>query len=142
MVVANGGRARLTRDIAAITMDFDNVEGLVVHALGGSDLLIVDDLSGTDVKTADIDLGLFGGGGDGQPDTIVANGTSKRDVVSVGVSGSEVLVSGLPAALRILGGEGAGDMLLLQTLGGDDDVVVDPLVSALIEPVVNLGAGE
>jgi hypothetical protein len=92
VVVANGGRARLTRDVAAITMDFDNIEGLAVHALGGADLVIVDDLTGTDVKTVDIDLNLLGGG-DAQRDTIVTNGTTKRDVVSVSRSISDVLVA-------------------------------------------------
>ncbi len=141
-VVANSGRVRLTRDIGAITMNFDNIEGLALHALGGADPIIVDDLTGTDLKSADVDLSPFGGGGDGQQDMIVANGTSKSDIVSIDRSASDVLVSGLPAQLRIAGGEGTNDTLLVQTLGGNDDATVAPTVQDLIAPVVNLGADE
>jgi hypothetical protein len=40
------------------------------------------------------------------------------------------------------GSEPALDTLLVKTLGGDDTVTVDPGVSALIIPVVDLGADE
>ena len=53
-----------------------------------------------------------------------------------------MLVSGLPAGLRIAGGEAASDTLLVQTLGGDDDATVAADVSELIRPLLNLGAGE
>jgi Ca2+-binding RTX toxin-like protein len=142
LVVANGGRAKLTRDIASITMDFDNVEDLLVKTLGGADLVVVDDLSGTDVKAVTLDLAAFGGGGDGTDDQVVANGSAKGEVVQIGVDGADAVVSGLPASQRIHGSEAPGDSLLVQTLGGDDDVTVDPAVSGLIKTVVNLGSGE
>lgn len=141
-VVANGGRARLTRDIGNVTMDFDNVERLAVHARGGADVILVDDLSGTDVTATDLDLSPSVGGGDTEADTILVNGTNKRDVVSIARSGSELAVSGLRATPRITGSEGAFDTLFLQTLGGDDDVTVAPTIADLIAPVVNLGADE
>ena len=56
-VSANGGRVRFTRDIANITMDLDDVESIVVKALGGADNLVVNDLSGTDVVNVAGDLG-------------------------------------------------------------------------------------
>jgi hypothetical protein len=37
-------RARLSRDIANITMDLDNVETIDVNAKGGADTITVDDL--------------------------------------------------------------------------------------------------
>src|SRR4030095_8299116 len=37
-ISANGGHARLTRDVANITMDLDNVETIDVQAKGGADL--------------------------------------------------------------------------------------------------------
>ena len=49
-VSANGSRVRLTRDVAAITMDFDNIQRLDVRALGGSDAVTVNDLTGTDAQ--------------------------------------------------------------------------------------------
>ena len=48
-VSANGGRVRFTRDVAAITMDLNDVESIVAKTFGGADNVIVNDLSGTDV---------------------------------------------------------------------------------------------
>ena len=51
-------------------------------------------------------------------------------------------MDGLAALVRIAGSEAANDTLRIQTLDGDDDVIVAPDVSDLITPVVDLGAGE
>src|SRR5829696_3554254 len=59
---ANGGRVRFTRDIANVTMDLNDVERIVAKALGGSDKLVVNDLSGTDVVNVIADLAASGGG--------------------------------------------------------------------------------
>ena len=141
-VAADGSRGLLTRNIANITMDFDTVEAVLVHARGGTDAVTVDDLEGTDVDAVDVDLAVLGGGGDGQADTVVVNGRSRKDAVDVGVAGSQVLVAGLPAETRIAGGEPLLDTLVIQTLGGDDDVAVAPDVGTFIWPVVDLGADE
>ena len=45
---ANGGRVRFTRDIANIVMDLNDVESILAKALGGTDTVTVNDLSGTD----------------------------------------------------------------------------------------------
>jgi Ca2+-binding RTX toxin-like protein len=141
-IAANGQLVRLTRNIALITMDLDNVEHLAVHAVGGTDNLEVGNLAGTDVGTVDVGLGAIGGTGDGFADTVVVNGTDAADLVEVTRSGSEVLVDGLAALVRIAGGEAANDTLRIQTLDGDDDVIVAPDVNDAITPIVDLGAGE
>jgi hypothetical protein len=141
-VSANGGRARLTRNVAAITMDFDGIEHLNVRALGGTDAITVDSLAGTGVKTVDVDLGAIGGSGDNQPDTVIVNGTNGRDVVAVTRSAAQVIVAGLAAETRIAGSEPALDTLQVKTLDGNDDVTVAPDVKDLITPVVDLGADE
>ena len=46
----------LTRDVAAITMDLDNIERIEFEALGGADNIVVNDLSRTDVQQVEIDL--------------------------------------------------------------------------------------
>ena len=56
-ISANGGHARLSRDVANITMDLDNVETIDVNAKGGADIITVNDLSKTDVNKVNIDLG-------------------------------------------------------------------------------------
>ena len=141
-VTANGGRVRLTRNVASITMDFNDIESSVIRSLGGADQVTVGDLSGTDLKTADVDLAAFGGGGDNSADTVIVNGREKADNVNVTASGQQVLVGGLPALTRISGSESLNDTLRLNTLGGKDQVTIDPNAELLITPVIDLGAGQ
>jgi RTX calcium-binding nonapeptide repeat (4 copies) len=140
-VTANGARVRLTRNVAAIAMDFDGIEAMSLRALGGADAITVGDLTGTALKTADVDFAAFDGGGDASPDTVIATGTDRRDRVQVTRSGAQVLATGLAAQTRIVGSEPA-DTLRVNTLAGDDDVTVAPDVSDLISPVVDLGADD
>jgi Ca2+-binding RTX toxin-like protein len=138
----NGGRARLTRDVAAITMDLDNTEDVVVKTLGSADTVTVDDLRGTGVSNVDVDLSAFGGAGDGSADTVIANGTDRRDIVTARRFDNRVDVSGLPADLHVFGSEPTADALRINTLGGNDDVTVAPEVADLIATTVDLGTGE
>ena len=68
-VSANGGRVRFTRDVANIVMDLNAVEQIDLNALGGTDDLTVNDLSGTDLTQVNADLAATGGGGDNAADT-------------------------------------------------------------------------
>ena len=82
-ISANGGRVRFTRDVANITMDLNDVEGIDFNALGGADTITVNDLSGTDVTEVNLNLAAAGGGGDGAADTVIVNGTNGDDVIQV-----------------------------------------------------------
>jgi hypothetical protein len=130
--------------VAAVTMDLNGIEGLDVNTLGGADTITLNDLTGTDLKTANIDLsGVPGTGiGDGQPDTVITNDTNGPDHVQVTRSGSQVLTTGLPVQTSIAGSEVTNDTLQVKTLGGKDSVAVAPDVSDVITPVVDLGAGQ
>jgi hypothetical protein len=141
-VSANGSRVRLHRDVADVTMDLNGIEGLNLATLGSADTVTVNDLTGTDLKSANVDLGAQGGGGDGAADTVIANGTDGPDHVRVTNSGSGVLVKGLPADIAITGSEPANDLLQVNTLGGEDRVMVAPDVSQLIQTSVDLGADQ
>jgi Ca2+-binding RTX toxin-like protein len=141
-VAANDGRVRLSRNVAAVTMDFVGTETLNLRTVSGVDLVTVGDLSGTDLDTADLDLSATAGGGDLQPDTVIENGTSRADHVAVTRNGAEVVTTGFPVQTRIAGSEAANDRVLVNTLAGDDDVTVAPDVSDLIGAVVDLGADE
>ena len=92
-VSANGSRVRLTRDVAAITMDFAGIEGLNVRTLGGADTVTVNDLSATDLDSANVDLNGFDGTGDGAADTVIANGTDAADDVDVSSDAGKDVVS-------------------------------------------------
>jgi Ca2+-binding RTX toxin-like protein len=111
-ISANGSRALFTRDVATIVMDVNDVEKISFNALGGSDTVTVNDMSGTDVNQVDINLGF-----DGQPDTIIINATSGDDVVLVAGDNSSVSVSGLAVTVNIVGFE-AGDQLIIHGLDG------------------------
>jgi len=140
-VSANGTRVRLFRDVAAITQDLNGIEGLNIRALGSADTITFNDLTGTGLTKASVDLSGFDGQPDQSADTVIENGTAFADKVEVTNSGSQILSTGLKPALTITGSEPA-DTLAVNTLGGKDQVTVAPGVSQLINPVVDLGADQ
>jgi hypothetical protein len=78
-VTANGDRTRLTRNIANIAMDLDDVERIGLRVLGGTDTTTVHDLKGTDAESVDVNLALIDGTTDPVPDTVVVEGTESRE---------------------------------------------------------------
>ena len=128
-----------------IVMDLDNVEQIDLNALGNTDTLTVNDLSGTDVTEINVDLaGTVGGtAGDGQADVVIANGTDGANVIDVVGAGTSVSVLGL-RRLNIANSEGANDALVnilngggasdtLQGLGGNNSYVVDSAADKIVE---------
>ena len=99
---ANGNRLRFFRQPANITMDTHGVEQVDFNALGGTDAVTVNDLTGTDVKNVDLDLaGTLGGTtGDGQTDRVIVNGTDGTMRITAAGDSSGVTVSGLSDAGR------------------------------------------
>ena len=140
-LVPEGERALFLRDVANIRMDMDGVERLDLTALGGTDTMLVDDMTGTDFRQADIDLSGPAGGGDGAADAVTVKGTAGRDHVAVRADGSRVDVSGLQVEDHLVGAEPT-DELQVDTLDGDDRVDVDPAARALIQVGVDLGLGQ
>jgi Ca2+-binding RTX toxin-like protein len=141
-LTANGNRLRLTRNIANITMDTDSTEHINIRTLGSADTTTIGNLAGTDVNSVDVDLRAAGGTADGAADTVVTQGSERRDVVAVTQTGAEVTVAGLAAETHIIGGEPTLDTLRVETLAGDDDVTVAPDVADVIATVVDLGTDE
>jgi hypothetical protein len=121
---ANGNRLRFFRTQGAITMDTAGVERVDFNALGGADLVTVNDLSGTDVTDVGVDLaGTLGGAtGDGQTDRVVVNASNGNDAIDVSGDAEVVKVSGLAPLTQILNSEVANDRLELNTLTGTDTV--------------------
>ena len=139
-LAANGKRAAFLRDVAAIRMDLDNVEQLNLATLGGADTVTINDMTGTDLRQANIDLAAQGSG-DGQADFVTVNGTNRADKITVAADGAAVDVGGLPADTRITGGETI-DRLQVNSLGGNDRVDVSNDTTALIGVAVDLGSGQ
>ena len=138
---ANGSHAVFLRNLGNIRMDLDGVERLDLSTFGGVDSVTVNDLTGTDLTRADIDLSAATGAGDKKDDTVVVTGTEAADKLDVSASGGTVVVAGLHAQTRIAGGEST-DQLRLDTLGGNDQVTVADAAKALISVALNLGTGQ
>jgi hypothetical protein len=90
-------------------MDINGVERIQFVALDGVDNIVVNDLTGTDLTQVAINLAATPETtqGDGQPDTVIVNGTAGNDSISVVSSGASVVVNGLPAQVTIDGAEPA-----------------------------------
>ena len=141
-IAANGGRILFSRDVAAVTMDLDDVEKIRFDAIGGTDNMIVGGLSGTDATTIDLRLAASGGGGDGAVDTVTVNATNAADGgIAASSSGGIVSVTGLPWTVTISGAEGANDQLILNGQGGDDVINASTLAAGLVSLTINGGLG-
>jgi len=138
---ANGDNAVFLRDLGNIRMDLDGVENVDVKALGGADALTVNNLDGTDVRHADIDLAAQLGGADRQQDKVIVNGTDRADHIDVRAHDGAVDVAGLRADTLITGSEPT-DQLQVSSQGGNDRVAVSDDAAALIAVGVDLGAGQ
>ena len=142
-VSANGERVRFTRDLGTIVMDLNDVEKIDVNALGNTDTITVNDLSGTDVAEMNINLaGTIGvTGGDGQADTVIVKGTNGDDIVDVFGAGTSVSVLGLAARTNVTNSEGANDSLVINALGGDDTITATTLPAGTTKLTIDGGAG-
>ena len=138
---ANGTRASFLRDVATISMDMNDIEIFNLKALGGVDNLTVNNLDGTSVRQANIDLSGVGGGGDQAADVVTVNGTDQSDRLDVTGADGQIDVGGLHTDTRLTGSETL-DHLQVNTLDGDDAVTVDPNVSTFIGVAVDLGLGQ
>ena len=135
---ANGARLLFTRNVGNITMDLNDIEGIDLNALGGADTITVNDLSGTDVAVLNSDLG----GGDGQPDNVIVNGTNGDDVLVVVGDQSRVSLLGLAARVNIAGAEAANDRLTVNALAGDDVEDASGVAAGAIQLTLSGGDGD
>jgi Ca2+-binding RTX toxin-like protein len=142
-LAANGTSARLTRDIAAITLGLDGLERVDLRTYAGIDTVTVDDLAGTDVADVRVDLAAFGGAGDAAADTVVVKGGSGNDLADVVADGTTYDVTGLRAAVAVTGAEN-GDGLTLNGQSGVDGVTfhgtdaVDAIDAAMVNGVATV----
>ncbi len=140
-VSANGERVRFFRDAANITMDLNDIEIIDVQALGGNDNAVLNDTSGTDLKTVALDLeaAIGGGAGDGAADSITVNGTNDPDDIQIIADENTVEVVGAPVNVQIDHSEAANDKLTVNGLGGADTITAEDGLAALIQLVINGG---
>src|SRR6266540_1325883 len=136
---ANGNRLDFFRTQGRITMDTAGVERVDFNALGGADLVTVNDLSGTDVS--DVNVDLAGATGDGPAHSVIVNGTNGNDTINVSGDASGVAVSGLAAPVAIQHQE-ATDALTVDGLGGNDAISAATRAAQAITLTLDGGAGD
>jgi hypothetical protein len=139
VLARSGSRVRLSDDVGNVTKDLNAVDGIQVNALGGADTITVNDLTGTGLVKVQLNLSGPVGGGDGQADNVVVNGTDDDDAIRVAAAGNTILVDGLFPLVRITGSDGPSDQLTVNTLGGNDTVDSSGLPANLIGLTVNPG---
>ena len=126
-IAANGGRLLLTRNVANVVMDLNDVEEIAFNALGGADTISIGDLAGTDASVIRLNLG----GADGQADKVILSGTGGDDVIQV-MTGDDgvVRVFGLASVIEISGFDSL-DQLIVNALGGNDVIEASGLDAGL-----------
>jgi Ca2+-binding RTX toxin-like protein len=134
-VSANGRRARVTRDVGNIVMNLSQIEQVDVTAGAGDDTLKTYDLSGTDVRTVNEDLGAGA-------DHVIADGTDAPDTVTTTGTAGSVTVSGLAAVVNIRNADAAHDQLLVNGRGGSDALNASGLAADAIQYAADSGAGD
>ncbi len=143
-VSANGRHVRFTRNIANIVMDLSAVEAIDLAALGGADVITVNDLTGTELTQLNVDLssGAAPGIGDGLADDVLVNGTNGDDEITVAGDASGVSVIGLSARVDVKGADAGVDLLTIDSLGGDDVLDASGLTDGAIPFAANGGDGD
>ena len=143
-ISANGDRVRFTRDVGNVTMDLDGVEEIDFNALGGADTITVDNQLATDLDVVKLNLDGAAGGGDGQLDAVIINGTESDDFAQITTldDGTTIVASvGSFPSVSITGAEVTNDQLTLNALGGNDSVDASGLPANLIGLSINGGTG-
>lgn len=141
-MLANGERFTFLRDIADVVMDTNNLEQVDFRAFGGADTININDLTGTDIKQINLNLGVLGtAGGDGEIDTINTIGSVGNDVIQIKGLASEVTVSGLAANVAITRADANLDHLVVSGGDGDDQIDAAKLKPDAIQLTLEGGAG-
>jgi Ca2+-binding RTX toxin-like protein len=132
-LLAAADHVRLLRNVGNVVMDLDDIESINLRALGGTDTVTVNNLSGTELTEIHTDFAAFGGtAADGVIDEVIVNGTESDDAIAVVDDGSAVVVQGLVAAVRIAHADPILDRLTVNGLEGNDAITATPGASALI----------
>jgi Ca2+-binding RTX toxin-like protein len=143
-LTANGPRVRFFRNIANVVMDLDSVEQTDINTLGGADLVVVNDLSGTAMVEVNANLaGALGGTSDDeQADNVIVSGTSLGDTALVAGDSAGVAVFGLAARLTIVAADPADDRLTVNGLQGDDALEASGLTATGLQLTLDGGSGD
>jgi Ca2+-binding RTX toxin-like protein len=142
-VSPNGARVRFTRNVGNIVMDTSGVERIDLNAGDGTDNLVVNDMTGTDLTEIHTDLAaVAGGAGDGQPDSVVVNATNGNDVAVVAGQNGDLQVADLATAVSVTHADPGIDRLTVNTLDGDDVVDASGVAAGSMLLTLDGGRGD
>ncbi len=140
-ILANGSHTLFTRNIAAISMDLEQMERIEFRALGGADVITVGDLTGTGVKQVAIDLGGFDGNGDGAVDSVSVDFSNAKDVIKLTqASDGTITVASAAETVTVAKGE-TTDTLLVRALDGNDTLDATAMKGGAMALTLDGGAG-
>jgi len=135
---AVGNHASLFRDVGQVTMDLKSVEQVHLATLGSPDSITIHDMTGTDLRELDLDLGQ-NGVGDKADDLVTIEGTSGSDHITLSMKDGALVVDGLATQIVISNFE-AGDAIHVLGLGGDD--VIDASLLGSDGPALVFDGGD
>lgn len=142
-IFANGERAVFTRQPGNIVMDLNDVERVTFNALGGTDDIVVRDLTGTDVQEVVLNLSnqFLGTTPDGEVDRVKVEATSGGDFIDVLGSTGPIFVLGAPALVTVDQFD-ATDALTIAGGDGDDHINGSSAIVNTIRMTFDGGAGD
>jgi len=118
-ISANGARTRFFRDIANVTMDLNDVERIEFRALGGADVINVDDLGATDVREVRVDLAEA----TEAPDLVRVTASASGSSFTFADQGDELVVSGQGTDVRVANGGALDEVLAVGSAAADNFVI-------------------
>ena len=141
-LVANGNRATLTRNLGNIVTDQDNFERVEIAALGAADSITIGDQRATDVRAVLVDLAGVAGGttGDGEIDSVTAEGSAQSELINVATKGDDVSINGLAAQTRIANADG-DDVVKVSGNAGSDVIDASRAAAGVAAITLDGGAG-
>ena len=116
---SNGALGMLASDAGGVTTTMHDVETVNFQAQNGSDTITVNDMTGSGVNQINLDLSARPEGDASQHDTIVINGTSGADTISMSIVGDTLTIDGLASKI-VIEHYNPNDVLEIHGLGGDD----------------------
>jgi Ca2+-binding RTX toxin-like protein len=138
---ANGAEALLSRDVGNVTMGLFGMEDVELRTEGGSDNVVVNDMTGTGITQVGLTLHAPGSVPAGEADTVTVNGTQGADTINVGGAAGALRVTGLAALVAIFGNDPTQDSLTINALGGDDVINAQSVRADSVNLTLNGGDG-
>ena len=142
-IAADGERVRFVRSPGNITMDLNDIEWIKFNALGGTDNVVIHDLTGTDTTQVDVSLASSASpiAGDGAEDRVTAEATGGNDAITVTHANFTTTVNGLPAQVNVTGADAALDTLVIAAGAGADSIDASTLAAGIIQLEIQGGDG-